>query len=618
MAYFDLGKKLRTSASFRQKVTDHLARIKALNSAPSLKPKLRGAVFELLKVCNYNSAPLVPFYFPRSEKPNALVLLDRPYTIPMMDLRMHSETTLITGRQVGKSSTLIIRNKIVSDIIPNYGTLYVAPHPTHLKTYVNRYKKMEGWYRFPSTNGKLRQNLGLKEGSNGSVSEMVHALDDATPLRGKSCDEVDIDEYQNFEPSHEYEIRQVMRASAWKVQLRTGTALTVDNPLNLKYEAGSQGRWVIRCNSGHYTNMGRADHVLKCIRPDGMYCVECRNKGVLSKIDPMSGFYDHAYPDRADDGHVSIHAPQLIVPAYVNDRSEWLTIYTDFLDYPEDKFLQEVAGIATEMASREITKNDLIAICDEDCGDFAYRRTLAQMNHYRWIVSGCDWGGSDHNVATKTKQSYTYHCILGMTANGRIDILHFRQHSGLDYETIAELIAIDHKAFRGQALASDFGVGQAYNMLIRKHIPATRHFVFNYTAPNTAALATPAHDHMFNQFSLNKTEAITTLYMAIKAARIRGFKWAESEPHLMQFLNLARVPVDKEYGAMFKYIRHGTQPDDALHACAFAYAMLRVLINEGIVVDPSLQAEISRRVFIDSNESATILGYPAEVGYYSG
>lgn len=618
MGYFDLGRKLKLNRSFREKVTGQLREIKALKGDQERRGDLRKKIFEHLETCNYNAATLVPFYFPRSEEPKALTLLDRPYTIPLMDMRMNSQVTLLTGRQVGKSSTLIIRNRIMSDIVSNYGVLYVAPHPTHLKTFVNRYRKMEAWFQYPVTNRKFRNNLDRKENPNGAITEMVHALDDATPLRGKSADEVDIDEYQSFDPSHEYELRQVMRASKFKNSIRTGTALTVDNPLNIKFEEGSQGRWVIRCAHGHYTNMGVADHVLRCIRPDGMYCVPCRTKGLKTKINPMDGFYDHAYPGRADEGHVSIHAPQLIVPAYVNDPVEWLTIYDDFTSYPEARFLQEVAGIATDAATREITREDLMAICDNDLGNYEQRKQRARDGYYRWIISGCDWGGSDHNAATKTKQSYTYHCIIGITAAGRIDILHFEQHSGMRYEVIAEKIAIQHAAFRGNALASDFGAGQAYNMLMRKHMPASRHFVFNYTAPNTAALATPAHDHMFNQFSLNKTEAITTLYLAIKSARIRCFGWSEAMPHLMQFLNLARVPVDKEYSSMFKYIRHGVNPDDALHACCFAFAMLRVVINEGIVVDPSLRAEIARRVSVSGDMSSTVLGYPSDAGYYGG
>ncbi len=625
MGYFDLGRKLKFNRPFRDILNSQLEEIKGLQRDPEKRAELRTSVFKHLETCNYNAATLVPMYFPRSDrtekgtgKPIALKLLDRPYTLPLLDMRMGAQVTLLTGRQVGKSSTLIIRNKIVSDIIPNYGTLYVAPHPIHLKTFTNRYRKMEGWYQWPQVGKKLRNNLDRKENNNGSITEMVHALDDATPLRGKSADEVDIDEYQSFDPNHEYELRQVMRASEYKNVIRTGTALTVDNPLNLKFEEGSQGRWVIPCAFGHYTHMGVTDHILKCIRPDGMYCVPCRIKGWKTRINPVDGFYDHAFPERADEGHVSLHAPQLIVPAFCNDPVEWLQIYDDFVGYPTERFLQEVCGIATDAATREITRDDLMAICDDSLGNYEERKRKAREGYYKWVISGCDWGGSDHNAATKTKQSYTYHCILGITPAGRIDILHFEQHAGMRYEEIAEKIAWQHKQFRAHALASDFGAGMAYNMLIRKHIPAARHFVFNYTAPNTAALATPQNDHMFNQFSLNKTEAITTLYLAIKSARIRCFGWKEAEKHLLQFLNLARVPVDKEYGSMFKYIRHGIWPDDALHACGFAYAMLRVVINEGIVVDPSLRAEISRRMTLTDQSAVSILGYPSGAGYYGG
>lgn len=620
--YFDLGLKVRTDGAFRDNLLKRLQEIKRIDSAEGgtdSRGKLRNAVFDTWEFCRYNASALVPFYFPRSDKKSALQLLDRPYTIPFMDLRAGSSVTAVTGRQVGKSSTLIIRNKMMSDLLPNYATLYIAPHPNHVDTFKNRYKKMEAWFKYPAIESKkFRQNLGLKEWSNGSTMKMIHALDDATPIRGNTADEVQIDEYQNFDPNHEFEILPVIKSSDWKFIMRTGTALTLDNGLSVEYDHGSQGRWMVRCPFGHYTNMGLAEHVLSCIKPDGMYCVPCQKKQHKTKINPLDGFYDHANMAQLENGVVSLHAPQLIVPAYVTDIEEWLTIYNDFVRFPEHRFLQEVCGIPTESGTRELAVQDLIAMCDPEAPSYEDRLRKARNGYYRWVISGCDWGGSDYQSASSIKESYTYHCIIGMTPDGRIDILHFEQHSGMDFPSIALKIATIHKMFRGTALASDFGVGQAYNMLIRKHMPATRHFIFNYTGPNTAAIAEPAFEHMFNQFSLNKTESLTTTFLAIKSLSIRCFRWQEASRHLMQFLNLIRIPQDTESGAKFKYVRHGAKPDDSLHALNFAFALLRTLTGEGIVVDPSLKAEIHRRVQTGAAEHAGLLGYPSNVGHYAG
>ena len=620
MGYFNLGFHLQSSPAFRSLLESKLTALSEASRHPDRQHLIRPAVFEILKTCHYNAAALVPYYFPRSAARDgaAMGVMDRPYAIPFLDMRKGQDLTMMTGRQVGKSTSLIVRNRILSDIISDYSTLYVAPHPMHLSTFVNRFKKMKEFMRYSVTDRKYRQNQKLLEEPNGAFTEMVHALDEATALRGKSADEVQIDEYQSFNPDHEFEIKQVLRASDFKNRIRTGTALGLDNPLTLRYDEGSQGRWIVSCPMGHYVNMGEPREVLRSILPNGMYCPHCRNKGRMVRVDPLSGFYDHAFPLRLEEGTISLHAPQLIVPAYVNDPAEWLVIYEDFKSYPEPRFLQEVVGIPTESAAREITRADLMSICTPEFGDLATRMERARSGYYKWVISGCDWGGADHQEASKIKQSYTYHCILGMTHSGRVDILYFKQHAGMAYEEIAAKICNDHKAFRGQALASDFGVGQAYNMLIRKHIPADRHFVLGYVGPNTAPFKKPEHDHMYNQFSLNKTESISTLYLAIKSARMRCFEWNEASSALLEFLNLARVPVDRENSSLFKYIRHGTQPDDALHACNFAYALLRVVSNEGIVVDPSIQAEIARAVNLSGEIAAAARGYPSDAGYFSG
>lgn len=83
-------------------------------------------------------------------------------------------------------------------------------------------------------------------------------------------------------------------------------------------------------------------------------------------------------------------------------------------------------------------------------------------------MSGCDWGGSDYNPATKTKSSYTVHVILGLAPDGCVDILHFRRYSGMGYREIIRDIIADHKAYNARVIASDYGVGAVYSMLIRE------------------------------------------------------------------------------------------------------------------------------------------------------
>ncbi len=59
---------------------------------------------------------------------------------------------------------------------------------------------------------------------------------------------------------------------------------------------------------------------------------------------------------------------------------------------------------------------------------------------------------------------HTVHVILGvLPGTGKIDILHIRRYSGMNYDDIVGDILRNHEACRGNAIASDFGVGAVYN-----------------------------------------------------------------------------------------------------------------------------------------------------------
>jgi len=110
--------------------------------------------------------------------------------------------------------------------------------------------------------------------------------------------------------------------------------------------------------------------------------------------------------------------------------------------------------------------------------------------------------------------------------------------------------------------------------------------------PGSAPVAVPAGPHMFNQLSLNRTEAISSLYLTIKAPRPRLLfnPWEEVAPYLTDFLNMYRVLTESpQTGAStFTYRRHGSKADDSLHAVNFAYALGRLLLGERLIDDPAV------------------------------
>jgi len=207
------------------------------------------------------------------------------------------------------------------------------------------------------------------------------------------------------------------------------------------------------------------------------------------------------------------------------------------------------------------------------------------------IISGCDWGGSDYDVSLKTKVSYTVHAMIGQNLDYSYDIIHMKRYEGMSYRNIADDIMHYHHKYNGNAMGSDYGVGMAYNLLLREQMEPEHHLIFQYSGPN--AIPLKENQNVFNQFSLNKTDSITTLYVAIKNRRLKCYEWGLAKPMLMDLLNLYRVPTDSGGANAFVYRRHAAKADDMLHALNFAFVVGRIFLQEPIVEDRALLSRIS-------------------------
>jgi len=501
------------------------------------------------------------------------------------------------------STSLGARQLIYSHIMAKRRSMYVVPHQSFLDTYANRVREMERAFRFYQVHKDYRQNLKYKEYPNESVIQMVKCLTDTQQARGSTVDEVLYDEAQLLDPDFLPDIEQCQKASRMPTTIYAGTSTTTDSLLETKFLESSQAAWLIRAPGYHSNSVGQGwlncsdkDDILKAIQPQGL-----TNPASGKVIDVTDGRFVHQIQSNFEQGYLGFHIPQIIIPDYANIPQKWMEIWNAFQSYDIKKFLQEILGIPTEEGMREITTQDLKNMCVlPETPETLKQIAGSQNNRYKYTVSGCDWGGSDYNPATKTKVSYTVHAILGICWDGSIEILHIRQYSGMDYRSISNQICDDHKAYNCVGIASDFGVGAAYNMLLRENpiIRPERHFIFGYVGPQSALIKAPSSGPgWFNQYSLNRTESITSLYQAIKNRRIRCYAWELAQERLSELLNLYRVPTETVGGnSGFRYQRHGSKADDTLHAINFAFCLARIILNEPILEDPAL-TQVFRETF---------------------
>lgn len=618
--YHDLEYAIRTDPDFNAQLLEKLSAtmdlMEAAHGDPSMVDPFHTAMLSMLEATHYNTAIFTPYAWPAYPKAEPLYYSDYPFAFQMFQLQLGGFKVFKGSRQISKSTSFSCRQLLNARIFRAFRSLYIVPRNDQLETYQNKFREIEKACRWWRRDSRLRQNLGYKEFPNASVIEMAYVHQSAHSIRGKSTDELLFDEYQNFDPDLELEVIQTQSASTMPVTIYAGTSLTTDTALEHKWSISSQGIWVMRCPSCNHFNMPLPDHnVMDMIQPAGCCCAKCK-----TLLNVRAGNYVHNDSHALDAGREGYHIPQIIVPAVVYNPLRWAAIYELKNRIGSSrKFFQEILGIATEEGEKEITKKQLQDICVLGRNIDALQQKAINRG-YRWVVSGCDWGGSDYNPDLKTKVSTTVHAMIGIVPTGEFDILHFRRYAGMNYDDIAYDIIANHNRLKGFAIASDFGVGAVYNSKIREKVPPERHLIFNYTGPASDLIKEPIGPHLYNQWSLNKTESISLVYDLIRTKLIRCYSWEFAEEYLMDFLNLFRAPGERVGSGTgggattFIYRAHPTKPNDALMAVNYAVMLGKILRGDQMFADMATQLHLSS--ILSSDLSG--IHIPNLPGAYSG
>lgn len=531
---------------------------------------------------------------------------------------------VLDGLVSHNSISIAYRYLALGHMLRGYNGFYIVPHPEHLETFARKFEDMYQAFRFKAVTAKHgeKANLYFKRFRKGSSFALFHVLEDDTKARGKTGDELVFDEYQSFDADFHNVIDEILSASRWRIMIKLGTSLHTDTPLNYSFERSSKGYWHIFCaKCGHENIPLREEGVLDMIRPHGPCCVKCS-----APLDATKGMYVHRHPDLMTQlaPRIGIHVPQLFTPAVLDNPARWRAMYQKMVSGGSvDKFLQENVGLPTEQGLRELTERDLQEMCRENDGSnrkpalFYQKKALDRK--YRFVVSGCDWGGSDHNRSTKNKVSTTVHAMAGVLPNGTFELLHFRRYENMDYAGIADDIVTNHNRLNGFALASDFGVGYYYNMKLRESLPARKHLILQYAGPRTKLICRPPASEMLNHYAVNKTETISQLFNALKKERrILCYEWEGASPFLVDFLQVYRNMRENENGVTtLTFASNPSKPNDALQAVNYLYLLGKVLLGEPMFEDPQLQRDVESALFGNAAVIDTYDDYP-DGGAWSG
>lgn len=602
--HFDLARRLKDDGEFRNALHLSQQRMADLEGIKARRPldyihQRDKIIASIWKDSGRNLSLLVPYYFPKYPKSRPMSMLDRPFNMILMFLLVHWTFVLRGSRQIGKSTSIGVRMRMIAEMVPRFRSLYIAPHMEPLKTFGRKFSEINDNFRFPVTSSKLKQNLYYRTYHNGSSCDLVKVQTSATTVRGKTADDISLDEVQLLDAGLEMEILETLNDSSIKSLLYAGTSTTSESLLELRFQEGTQSTWqVLIDNDTRTIDCGDPEQVIPCIGPN---CMLHPKTGV--PIDPLRGFYKHLNPAGFDRRTVSVHIPQIINPDISGNVLEWGNLYKMLVRDPK-KFTQEKLGIPVAESSAEITEADLKRMCVDVPGPEERLRRVRE-GYYRVIVSGADWGGSDYNPYTKTKVSYTTHVILGLAPDDRVHLLFCRRHSGKDYKTIINLMAADHARYGAQSIGTDFGVGETYHEIMRSHphFRADRHVIFHYTGPRSP-VCSKMESNLERVLNLNRTETITALLVAMSMPEplILAPAWTEMAEYLVDFLNIHRHLAEKTDGQRhFLYTRNASKPDDVVHACNFAYSLLRLTFNQLLISDPASRKLLREATLGDGN-----------------
>lgn len=499
----------------------------------------------------------------------------QPFSLDTTEWRPRGISVERGSRQLGKTTKNIAESDILCTILPNYEVLYVAPRPKQLQSFAIKYKAAADMNAFRVTDKGLKVNMYSREYPENSRIRMIYALTHAGNARGITCSLLNIDEAQDLDPGLFEDIAQTIgRVSIGQIRVG-GTAKRVDTFLEESYQRSSQGTHVIPCPSCHYDNdTGDVDTCIGMIRPEGLCCRKCG-----SRLDPATALIVHKYPSRLEEFLYGVHTPQIVIPRIANDLGEWNGIYAA-LHRSDDisKFVQEVLGIPVEESSRELTERELIASC---VLNFNAVRRPDNLKKYAMILSGCDWGGSDDNPVLKMRLSRTAHVVIGVTPEFKIDILHMRTYPGMGYERIAAQIMQDHKAFGGNHLFADAGVGHWYNDFLRIGLGGN-HTSIAYGG-NPGRVLSPMLSGKEAAYTAHKTESLSCLFDMIRTGNIRCYEWERAKEEYSELLNIIRAPQETAAGdSKMIYRRVSNRSDDIAHALNFALMGAHILAKRDV------------------------------------
>jgi len=475
-------------------------------------------------------------------------------------------------RQIGKSVSIgaILVSKGVAR--PFFNSIFVSP----LAIQTSRFSKL---YLGPFTESPLVKkyfkkhgdaaNIFMKEFSNGSIIFLSYAQteDDMNRIRGASCDMVAYDEVQDVAIEALPVLYETLSASDYAFKRHYGTAKNINNALEILFNRGSGGEWVMKC--GHCSKWNIPNTIENCLAmcdsPTGPICYHCGKP-----ISVENGQWAMARPLEKD--HLSFHIPRHVLEARI-DPKKWKDLQLAIQNYAPAKVANEVFGLAAGVGGRILSEMEAMACCDPSKTSFDLGWARDSRNIVS-VVMGVDWS------TTSSTKSYTVISILGYDYSGKCYLMYTERLNGVDILDQVKRVENLFMQFGCQRLHSDRGVGVLQGQLLEQSLGLDRVCMVQYTAAKIPL----RYDTGGKYLSADRTMIMDTSILRMKLGPTKFVTpcWNLTSDFWKDALALYE---EETLAGRRVYRKDETACDDWAHSVVFAHTAWMVLVGQYVYVE---------------------------------
>lgn len=507
------------------------------------------------------------------KKGRRLILRNRPYLWPIYNAPT-KRIFMLGGRQIEKSTTILVKLLINIKNHPGFNGLYVSPLEDQAKRIAKRqYKDIE---RATKSISKLvdRRNSSIRSKYYKNGSSLIFGYASYTPdrLRNISSDMNVYDEIQDMLIDNIPVIRESLTHSAYKYEMFAGTAKLDVSPTAFYWKRSTGNDWAFKC-----PHCGKYQFITpKNIGKEGPICAYCKMPVTVHDILGKDSLWVSTQDPNSRVAGYRIN--QLMNPDIASDWDSFLFKW-EAPETTEEKRNNEIFGYHYGSGERPFSEKLLQALAMEE----QEHKRLVESKYMKEVFMGIDWGGED---------AFTAYTVFGFPRyiNEAVILEQYVFESNRDEETQLNRIAHTIRKWNVAAVGVDVGMGFDRNPKLMRMFPGIVK-PFYYSGSFKGYIGLSKREAVF---VVNRTRAMSQAIDEIKKKKLRLPPWSMFGRWANHFTSVYRAVSRSSTGIERVYYDHdASDHDDLFHSVVFARLAYAVYSGNYIDYEGELKSYVT-------------------------